>query len=160
LERTYVYAVLGVVFLASSMIMAYLAGEKTIESKSFSKNIVDLDEPLPISSITGYEYSFSNITYLSIKNTGSKSVLINISCMNTLETIYLEPSNSIELHSLTGPCILIPWSCINATINLTIEREVMPYAWLSIPSLMFLVLSIGLLFTYSYVRVIEKKTLF
>jgi hypothetical protein len=86
-------------------------------------------------------------------------VLINVSCTTTLETIYLEPSNSIELHSLTGPCILIPWSCINATINLTIEREVMPYAWLSIPSLICLVLSIGLLFTYSYVRVIEKKTL-
>jgi len=58
---------------------------------------------------------------------------------------------------LTNPCLIIPIGRVDLEVVVWIEREVMPYSWLAIPSLILLFLSIGLLFTYINTKMLEWK---
>lgn len=153
-----IYLLIGLIIMVLSIAMAYMASERKTTVLIFSKNITSLDQPLPFSTITGVEYYNSNISQVVIKNTGLNPASINISCCNILESIYIEPGGKIELYNLTNPCLIIPIGRVDLEIVVWIEREVMPYSWLAIPSLILLFLSTGLLFTYVNTKMLEWKT--
>jgi hypothetical protein len=149
------YLIVWITLLAISAITSITASSKSTESKLSSRELINRTEPISLTELIGLEPGV-NISRVLIVNKGSEKAVLNVSCANDLRVVELETGGETALEGLQAPCWLIPLYPVNISVTVETLREVMPYAWLSIVSIMCFVLSLGVLFLYLNIVVFKK----
>jgi hypothetical protein len=150
-----IYLLLWIALLAISVITSITASSKSTESKLSSRELINHTEPISLTELIGLEPGV-NISRVVVVNRGSETAVLNVSCVNELYVIEVEVDRESTLEDLQAPCWLIPSNPVNISITIETKREIMPYAWLSIISIMCFVLSLGVLLLYLNITVFKK----
>jgi hypothetical protein len=125
----------------------------------YVRELANQTSPVSLTILIGLsDYSSVSTLELVIVNSGLKPATLNVSCIDRVERIELGVNESISVSSLKPPCWIIPESPVNLNITVRITREVMPYAPISIISLLCLVLSLSLVSIYVYTTLVKKTT--
>jgi preprotein translocase subunit SecG len=155
MRREYLLLLLGLVFMVLSIATSLLASERVVE-KHTEKTTHIGDNPMLIPVKMSNGYTGVLITRLVLENNMDRIVRLSVSCIDKSIGVEIPGGLKEELLNLTPPCWIMPLESVNLNITVEFCREVMPYSWLVFPSILFLLLSLGLVFMFTYHRVLEK----
>ena len=159
METTKLILFLGVLLAGISLATGIISSTRNTVTEVYVRELTNQTSPVSLTVLIGLsDYSSVSTLELVIVNSGLKPVTLNVSCMDRVERIELGVNESISVSSLKPPCWIIPESPVNLNITVRITREVMPYALISIISLLCLVLSLGLVSIYVYATLVKKTT--
>jgi hypothetical protein len=158
-ETTKLILFLGVLLAGISLITGIISGTRSTVREVYVRELANQTSPVSLTVLIGLsDYSSVSTLELVIVNSGLKPATLNVSCIDRVERIELGVNESISVSSLKPPCWIIPESPVNLNITVRITREVMPYALISIISLLCLVLSLSLVSIYVYTTLVKKIT--
>jgi hypothetical protein len=158
-ETTKLILFLGVLLAGISLITGIISGTRSTVREVYVRELANQTSPVSLTVLIGLsDYSSVSTLELVIANSGLKPATLNVSCIDRVERIELGANESISVSSLKPPCWIIPESPVNLNITVRITREVMPYALISIISLLCLVLSLSLVSIYVYTTLVKKIT--
>jgi hypothetical protein len=158
-ETTKLILFLGVLLAGISLITGIISGTRSTVREVYVRELANQTSPVSLTVLIGLsDYSSVSTLELVIVNSGLKPATLNVSCIDRVERIELGVNESISVSSLKPPCWIIPESPVNLNITVRITREVMPYAPISIISLLCLVLSLSLVSIYVYTTLVKKTT--
>jgi len=158
-ETTKLILFLGVLLAGISLATGIISSTRNTVTEVYVRELTNQTSPVSLTVLIGLsDYSSVSTLELVIVNSGLKPVTLNVSCMDRVERIELGVNESISVSTLKPPCWVIPESPVNLNITVRITREVMPYALISIISLLCLVLSLGLVSIYVYATLVKKTT--
>ncbi len=149
---------LALLLIVISFITAIIAAN-TRETRTliYTESLVDQKDPVSLTLLMKLpEHGGMNVSRMIIKNTGSRLAIFNISCVNTTQTVEVQINESLILENLQLPCWIIPEFPVNITITVEITQEAMPYAWMSLISLLSFLLSLGLLMLFTYIALFKR----
>lgn len=159
METTKLILFLGVLLAGISLITGIISGTRSTVREVYVRELANQTSPVSLTVLIGLsDYSSVSTLELVIVNSGLKPATLNVSCIDRVERIELGVNESISVSSLKPPCWIIPESPVNLNITVRITREVMPYAPISIISLLCLVLSLSLVSIYVYTTLVKKTT--
>ncbi len=159
METTKLILFLGVLLAGISLITGIISGTRSTVREVYVGELANQTSPVSLTVLIGLsDYSSVSTLELVIVNSGLKPATLNVSCIDRVERIELGVNESISVSSLKPPCWIIPESPVNLNITVRITREVMPYALISIISLLCLVLSLSLVSIYVYTTLVKKIT--
>ena len=159
METTKLILFLGVLLAGISLITGIISGTRSTVREVYVRELANQTSPVSLTVLIGLsDYSSVSTLELVIVNSGLKPATLNVSCIDRVERIELEVNESISVSSLKPPCWIIPESPVNLNITVRITREVMPYAPISIISLLCLVLSLSLVSIYVYTTLVKNTS--
>lgn len=159
METTKLTLFLGVLLAGISLITGIISSTRSTVREVYVRELANQTSPVSLTVLVGLsDYSSVSTLELVIVNSGLKPATLNVSCIDRVERIELGVNESISVSNLKPPCWIIPESPVSLNITVRITREVMPYALISIISLLCLVLSLSLVSIYVYTTLVKKTT--
>lgn len=156
-KRLQLILFLALLLVVVSLITAITASTRETVTSVYTASLIDQKDPVSLTLLMKLsEHSGVSVSRMIIKNTGSRPAILSVSCNNTMQTVEVRTGESSVLENLQLPCWVIPESPVNVTITVEIIREVTPYAWMSLISLLSLLLSLGLFMLFTYMILLKK----